>query len=181
MVEDYRAVLRNRSARSHLRRGKPGDMSRKPLIAAIIATIALVAGVPEARAAGATVTKVPFRVSSSAQLAIKACVGETVTFTDGQFNVVRLRVGDNFVFHRNVMGGGGTGDTTGTIYNATGHIQAVDVPTSAGGETFTFELTLNVVGVANAGQFTAHALEHLTFTPAGDLTSEVEIDGIRCK
>ena len=108
-------------------------MSRKPLIAAIIASIALVAGVPAAGADGATVTKVPFRVSSSAQRDIRACVGETVTFSDGQFNVVRLKVGDNFVFHRNVMGGGGTGDTTGTIYNATGHIQIVNVPTSADG------------------------------------------------
>lgn len=156
-------------------------MSRKPFIAACIATIALVAGMPEAGAAGATVTKVPFRVSASAQRDIAACVGENVTFTDGQFNVVRLTVGDHFVFHRNVMGGGGTGDTTGTAYNATGHIQVVDVLTPAGGETFTFELTLNVVGVANAGQFTAHALEHLTITPAGDLTSDVEIVGIRCK
>ena len=51
----------------------------------------------------------------------------------------------------------------------------------SGGETFTFELTLNVVGAGNAGHFTAHSLEHLTFTPDGNLVSDVEIDGIRCQ
>ena len=157
-----------------------GGMKRKVLGAASIAILALVAAAPAAGAAGASVVKVPFKVSASAELAIKACVGETVTFTDGSFNVVRLATANHWVFHRNVMGGGGTGDTTGTAYQATGHIQAVDVLTPAGGETFTYELTLNVVGVANAGQFTAHALEHLTITPAGDLVSEVEIFGIRC-
>ena len=71
-------------------------------------------------------------------------------------------------------------DSQGTVYHATGHIQAVDVLPSSGGESFSFELTLNVVGEGNAGHFTAHAVEHLTFTPQGDLTSVVEIFAIRC-
>jgi hypothetical protein len=155
-------------------------MKGRLLLAACVSTIALVGWAPGVGVAGATVTKVPFLVNAQAASDIRACVGETVSFTDGQFNVVTTSTDKGFVFHRNVMGGGGVGDTTGTAYRATGHIQSVDVLTSGLGETFTFELTLNVVGTANAGHFTAHALEHLTFTPSGDLSSIVEIDAIRC-
>src|SRR3954447_900931 len=134
---------------------------------------------PTALADGAQVVKVPFRVNAQAKADIAACVGENVTFTDGEFNIVTHLTPTLFTFHRNVVGGVGVGQTTGATYHATGHLQSTDVLPQSGGESFTFELTLNVVGTGNSGHFTAHAVEHLTFTPAGDLVSDVEIDGIR--
>ena len=132
-----------------------------------------------------SVVKVPFVVNAAAQADIAACVGEAVSFTEGTFNVVRHfgetpSGGGMFLFHRNVMGGLGVGTATGTIYQATGHLQSFDVAPPSGGEVVNFELVLNVVGRGNAGHFTAHAVEHLTFTPDGDLASVVEIDSIRC-
>lgn len=120
-------------------------------------------------------------MNAQAKADIAACVGENVVFTGGEFNIVSHLTADGFLFHRNVVGGIGVGATTGTVYHATGHLQSVDVLPPSGGETFTFELTLNVVGAGNAGHFTAHSLEHLTFTPDGNLVSDVEIDGIRCQ
>lgn len=149
-------------------------------VGTVLAAVLAVAAIANA-ANSAQVFKVPFEVTADAKVEIAACVGENVVFTDGEFNIVIQETATLFKFHRNVIAGVGTGVLTGTTYHATGHIQVVDVLPPSGGETFTFELTLNVVGVGNAGQFTAHAVEHLTFTPEGNLTSEVEIFGIRCK
>jgi len=149
-------------------------------VCAVLGTVLIVATVAAA-ADSARVSKVPFTVSAQAKADIAACVGENVVFTGGEFNVVIHQTATLFVFHRNVIAGVGIGAVTGTVYRATGHLQSVDVLPPSGGEAFTFDLTLNVVGQGNAGHFTAHGVEHLTFTPAGDLTSDVEIDGIRCQ
>ena len=156
--------------------------------AALLVVCAIVLGSTAATAAAlttTTVTRGPFTLTTKAKRDIKACVGEGVTFTDGEFNVVNHTTitptgGIHEVFHRNVVGATGTGDTTGTTYRATGHIQAVYNAPPSGGYSYTFELTLNVVGQANAGHFTAHAVVHETVTPAGDLTADVEIFSIRC-
>ena len=156
--------------------------------AALLVVCAIVLGSTAATAAALTTTtvvRVPFTLSLKAKAAIKACVGEEVTFTDGEFNVVRHTTitptgGFHRVVHRNVVGATGTGDTTGTTYRATGHIQSVYNAPPSGGSSFTFELTLNVVGQANAGHFTAHAVVHATVTPAGDLTADVNIFSIHC-
>ena len=161
-------------------------MSKRTIsLTAVVILIVALAAVGAAQAMTtptAVVVKVPFRVSAQGLADIAACVGEHVTFTDGQFNVVSHASGDRsqLVFHRNVIGGLGTGDVTGTTYHATGHLQSVDNLTPSGGESFTFELTLNVVGTGGGGHFTAHAVEHLTFTPDGGLTSDVEIFSISC-
>ena len=123
---------------------------------AALAAVALI-GAAQATADGAQVFMVPFKVTGDAKIAIAACVGEPVAFTDGEFNVVIHSTPTEFTFHRNVIAGVGVGTITGTTYHATGHLQVVDVLTPAGGETFTFELTLNVVGQGNAGHFTAHS------------------------
>jgi hypothetical protein len=151
----------------------------KLMLCTVLGAAAIVT--PIAVADGAQVVRVPFRVNAQAKADIAACVGENVVFSGGEFNVVIHVTAGGFLFHRNVVGGVGVGTTTGTVYHATGHLQSVDVLPPSGGETFTFELTLNVVGAGNAGHFTAHAVEHLTFTPDGNLVSDVEIDGIRCE
>lgn len=154
---------------------------RFALASSLALTTVVLVSAPAGAAQSAQVFNVPFTVTAGGQADIAACVGEEVVFTDGQFNVVIRETETHFVFHRNVVAGLGIGEETGTVYRATGHLQMVDVLPSSGGETFTFELTLNVVGMRNAGQFTAHAVDHLTFTPQGDLTSAVEIFGIRCR
>ena len=158
------------------------DLMSKPWIwAVVIGMCCTLVLAPTAGAGGAQVIKVPFRVSAQAQADIAACVGERVAFTGGEFNIVIQLTPTVFTFHRNVVGGVGIGQTTGTLYHATGHLQITDVVVPSGGETFTSELTLNVVGTGDAGQFTAHAVEHLTITPEGDVVSDVEIDTIRCQ
>ena len=154
-------------------------ISASSVAAVLVAVLGIAATATAANSA--QVVKVPFTVSPDAKAAIEACVGENVVFTGGQFNVVIQSTNTLFVFHRNVIAGLGTGDATGTIYHATGHLQVVDVQPPSGGEAFTFELTLNVVGEGNTGHFTAHAVEHLTFTPQGNLRSTVEIFAIRCR
>ena len=154
---------------------------------ASLATFILVAALASAGAAQAltapttVVIKVPFRVSAQASADIAACVGEHVTFTGGQFNVVihRSADGSHFVFHRNVIDGVGTGDVTGTTYNASGHLQSVFNLPPSGGATFTFELTLDVVGTTGS-HFMAHGVEHITITPDGTVASDVEIFNITC-
>ena len=152
------------------------------LIGLAVALMSAVSG-QAAAADGAFVIKVPFRVSAQAKADIAACTGENVAFTAGEFNVVIQQSGDgsHSVFHRNVIDASGTGSATGTTYRATGHLQAVDNLVPSGGESFTFDLTLNVVGTGGGAHFTAHAVEHLTFTPDGTLTSDVEIDTIDCR
>ena len=158
------------------------DLMSKPWIWAVVTCMwGALALVPTAGADGAQVIKVPFRVSAQAQADIAACVGERVAFTGGEFNIVIQLTPTVFMFHRNVVGGVGIGQTTGTLYHATGHLQITDVVVPNGGVTFTSELTLNVVGTGDVGHFTAHAVEHLTITPEGDVVSDVEMDMIRCK
>ena len=83
-------------------------------------------------------------MTADAKVAIAACVGENAVFTDGEFNVVIQETATLFKFHRNVIAGVGAGVVTGTTYRATGHLQVMDVLPPSGGETFTYELTLNL-------------------------------------
>ncbi len=154
---------------------------RRACLSVCAVAVAVMAVVGSATASnGAHVLKVPFNVSSQGQAAIAACVGEHVTFTGGEFNIVLHETATVATFHRNVIGGRGTGDLTGTTYIATGHIQATDVLPPSGGETYTYELTLNVVAQGGSAHFTAHALFHVTFLPDGTLTSYVNTFEIRC-
>jgi hypothetical protein len=136
-------------------------------------------------ALAATSVKVPLVLSGSAQTDIQGCIGETVTVTGGTFNVVADAFatpsgGVHFLFRRNIMEGTLTGDSTGTPYAATGHLQVID-NLFAGGESFTFELTLSVVGMADAGSFTAHIVERFLVGPSGELVLyKVPVESIRC-
>lgn len=137
-------------------------------------------------ALAATSVKVPFVLSTSAQTDIQSCIGETVTVTGGLFNVVADEFttpsgGVHYLFRRNIMEGTLIGDSTGTMFKATGHLQVVD-NLFADGESFTFELTLSVVGPANAGSFTAHIVERFLVGPSGDLLMyEIPVESIRCR
>ena len=135
---------------------------------------------------GATVTKVDFSVTPGGQDEIAECVGEHVTFTEGQFNIVRRFApnkggGMQYLFHRNVMSGLGVGDVTGTRYRATGHIQANYSQGTADGSTATFTLVLNVVAQDGSGQFTARATVHLTVLPSGEEVAYVDVFEVRCR
>ena len=135
------------------------------LCAASVASVLFIA--PTVDAAAPTVTKVPLVLSASAQAGIWSCVGETITVTDGQFNVV-FRPGE--LFHRNIVGGQAVGNTTGSTYRLSGHIQEVDHVIGAFGETYTSILQLNAF-TAGGASFSAKGLFHVTITPAGDLVA----------
>jgi hypothetical protein len=150
---------------------------RNSLMALGMGLIATLGSLSAVAATGATVTKVEFEVSEQGQADIEACVGEHVTFTDGQFNVA---IRGN-MFHRNVMSGAGTGDETGTLYRASGHIQETYNEGTSEGWTYTFTLLLNVVAQGGGGQFTAHATFHMTAQPSGEVVAYVEVFAIRCR
>jgi hypothetical protein len=93
-------------------------------------------------ALAATSVKVPLVLSASAQADIQGCIGETVTVDGGLFNVVAdvfttRSGGFHYLFRRNIIEGTLTGDSTGTLYKGTGHLQVVD-NLFRDGETFTF-------------------------------------------
>jgi len=133
----------------------------------------------------ATSVKVPLVLSGSAQTDIQGCIGETVTVTGGSFNVVVNQVttpsgGFHYLFRRNIIEGTLIGNLTGTLYVGTGHLQIVD-NVFAAGESFTFELTLSVVGPADAGSFTAHIVERFLVGPSGELVMDkIPVESIRC-
>jgi len=144
------------------------------MCAVSLSSVALAA--PAADAAAPTVTKVPIVLSASAESGIQSCVGETVTVTDGQFNVVYM---PGTLFHRNIAGGRAIGDTTGSVYRLSGHIQEVDHFIGTAGETYTYVVQLNAATTGGAS-FRAKGLFHLTFTPAGDLVAYSNSFSITC-
>ena len=145
------------------------------LCAVSLSSVALAA--PVADAAAPTVTKVPIVLSASAEAGIKGCVGETVTVTDGQFNVVYM---PGTLFHRNIVGGRAIGDTTGSVYRLSGHIQEVDHFFGSLGETYTYVVQLNAA-TSGGASFSAQGLFHLTFTPAGELVAEDDSFSVSCR
>jgi hypothetical protein len=150
---------------------------RNSLMALGVGLIATLGSLSAVAATGATVTKVEFEVSEQGQEDIEECVGEHVTFTDGQFNVATR----GNMFHRNVMSGVGTGDDTGTLYRASGHIQETYNEGTSDGWTYTFTLLLNVVAQDGSGQFTARATFHMTARPSGEIVAYVDVFEIRCR
>ncbi len=144
------------------------------MCAVSLSSVALAA--PAANAAAPTVTKVPIVLSASAESGIQSCVGETVTVTDGQFNVVYM---PDLLFHRNIAGGRAIGDTTGSAYRLSGHIQEVDHFIGTDGETYTYVVQLNAATTGGAS-FSAKGLFHLTFTPAGELVAYSNSFSIAC-
>ena len=127
--------------------------------------------------APAATAAAPIVLSASAETGIQSCVGETVSVTDGQFNVVYM---PGSLFHRNIVGGRAVGDITGTEYRLSGHIQQVDHLIGSGGETVTFLVQLNVVATVSGASFRANGLLHLTFNPAGELVAYSNNFSVTC-
>ena len=156
--------------------------------ALVLAVSMLILGPPASAAAGpsTTVRKVPFVLSESAQIDISHCLGERVSTTGGTFNVVRhTTVGLDgktlFVFHRNIMDGNALGVTTGTAYQASGHLQVISVTAPSDVTVFTAVIALTFTSInGTSPSFIAHGLEHITITAAGDLTSNVDSFSIEC-
>lgn len=131
---------------------------------------------PVAQATAPSVTKVPIVLSESAQSGIRSCTGETVTVTDGQFNIVYM---PDTLFHRNIAGGRALGDTTGNTYRLSGHIQEVDHYIGTDGETYTYLVRLDAASTRGAS-FSAKGLFHIAFTPAGELVAYSDSFRITC-
>lgn len=128
---------------------------------------------------------VGFTIQPSAKVAIEACVGETVTF-GGDTRVVAhqtiLPDGSTSLdlLHFNAQGAVAVGGSTGATYHLVGGDSNPIVFAPSGGLTATFVANLRVISPGAAPNFTAHILQHITFTPAGSLTSLVDVLSIQC-
>ena len=152
-------------------------MMWKRLMAMCVVSVSSVALTTTAAHADAPlVVKVPLVLSSSAQSDIAGCVGETVTVTGGQFNVVRAP--DVFMSHRNIINGLAVGNLTDSVYRLSGHRQVIDHLIGASGQTFTFIVQLSATSAT--ASFRAQGREHVTFTPTGDLASYTSNFSINC-
>lgn len=128
---------------------------------------------------------VGFTIQPSAKVAIEACVGETVTFA-GNARVVAHRTilpdGSTSLdlLHFNAQGAVAVGGSTGAAYHLVGGDSNPIVFSPSGGLTATFVANLSVISPGAAPNFTAHILQHISITPAGDLTSLVDVLSIQC-
>jgi hypothetical protein len=145
---------------------------------AVLVGSLVVAGAAPAQA-NTTVVNVPLVLS--AQAGIESCVGETVGVTDGSFHVVFSQTPTRWLFHRNVVSGDAVGNLTGDSYKVTGHIQEIEIAPPTSAYVYTYELTLNVNSTSSAGGFAAHAVEHVTITPQGELTSYIDVFDVTCR
>jgi len=129
---------------------------------------------------------VAFTIQPSAIVAIGACVGEGVTFS-GTANVV---------IHQTILPDGSTsldlvevhpqgavatGASTGAAYRLAGGDSSPIILGPSGTLAATFAANLLVIGPGSAGSFTAHILQHITVTPAGEVTSFIDVFSIDCR
>lgn len=129
---------------------------------------------------------VRFTIQPAAQSAIKACVGEVVAFV-GEANLVAhlttLPDGATSldVFHVNPQGAVAVGASTGTTYRLVGGDVNPIVLSPSGTLTATFAANLLVIGSGGEKSFMAHILQHITISPAGDISALFEFLSIDCR
>lgn len=134
----------------------------------------------------ADVVKIPvvFTINPLAKSLIQACVGEAVALQG-----TSLMVADDTylpdgslvlsMIHFNGQGAVAVGLTTGTVYRIVG-ADTTDIVFAPGTLAASFEATLMAIGPGAANSFTAHILQHLTVTPNGEITSEIDVFSISC-
>ena len=162
---------------------------RNPFVAAVASLIIL--AVASARGSApasppADVVKIPvgFTIDPLARSLIQACVGEAVSLQGTSLMVATetylpdgsLLLG---MIHFNGQGGVAVGLTTGTVYRIVG-ADTNDIVLGPGAVAASFEANLLAIGPGRANSFKAHILQHITVTPDGEITSEIEVFSISC-
>ena len=163
---------------------------RNPFTAAVVLlTILAVASAPVAAHASRStdVVKIPveFTINPAAQSFIQACVGEAVSFQGTSLMVAHdtyLPDGSLLLsmIHFNGQGPVAVGSTTGTVYRIVG-ADTNDIVLGPGALAASFEANLLAIGPGSANNFTAHILQHITITPDGEFTSEIEVFSVSCR
>lgn len=154
---------------------------------ASITILAVASGQVEALASqSADVVKIPvtFTINPLAKSLIQACVGEPVGLQG-----TSLMVADDTylpdgslllsMIHFNGQGAVAVGLTTGTVYRIVG-ADTTDIVFAPGTLAASFEATLMAIGPGGANSFMAHILQHVTVTPTGEITSEIDVFDISC-
>jgi len=135
----------------------------------------------------AEVVQIPvgFTINSAAQTFIRACVGEAVSLEGTSLMVAHetylpdgsLLLG---MIHFNGQGAVAVGATTGTVYRIVG-ADTNPIVLGPGALAASYDANLLAIGPGAANSFMAHILQHITVTPNGDITSEIEVVSISCR
>jgi uroporphyrinogen-III synthase len=73
------------------------------------------------------------------------------------------------------------GESTGETYRLVGADSNPIILSPSGALTATFDANLLVIGSGSANRFMAHILQHITITPAGEITALVDVLSIECR
>jgi hypothetical protein len=84
------------------------------------------------------------------------------------------------MIHFNGQGAVAVGLTTGTVYRIVG-ADTTDIVFAPGTLAASFDANLLAIGPGSANSFMAHILQHVTVTPNGVITSEIDVLDISCR
>jgi hypothetical protein len=163
---------------------------RNPFATAVASlTILAVASAQVAALASqsADVVRIPvgFTINPLARSLIQACVGEAVSLQGTSLMVANdtyLPDGSLLLsmIHFNGQGAVAVGLTTGTVYRIVG-ADTTDIVFAPGTLAASFDANLLAIGPGSANSFMAHILQHVTVTPNGEITSEIDVLDISCR
>jgi hypothetical protein len=135
----------------------------------------------------ADVVQIPvtFTINPLARTLIQRCVGEAVSLQGTSLMVANdtyLPDGSLVLsmIHFNGQGPVAVGLTTGTVYRIVG-ADTTAVVLAPDTLAASFEATLMAIGPGAANSFMAHILQHVTVTPNGDVTAEMDVFDISCR
>jgi len=124
------------------------------------------------------------RVSAATRARIEACVGEPVTIVGESLLMIHqttLPDGSQLVVvHANPQGAIAVGSSSGTQYRIGASDTLAQFIAPSGGFVATFTADLHVIGPGSAGSFLGHIILHITITPDGAVTADVEVVDTQC-
>ena len=125
------------------------------------------------------------RVSPGTKALIESCLGEAVTFVgDGLLVIHRTTLPNGsrvLVVHANPQGAVAVGASSGLTYRIAASDGLARVVAPSGTFVATFTANLNVVGPGGSSGFFGHIILHVSVTPDGDVTADIEIVDIDCR
>jgi len=142
--------------------------------------------ISQSASASTDVFEIPasIRISPGTKALIEACLGESVTILGNAVLVVHQTTLPNgatvLVIHSNPQGAIALGDSSGETYHIAASDTLAQVIAPAGTFVGTFTANLNVIGTGGSGFF-GHILLHVTVTPDGVVTADMEIVDTECR
>jgi hypothetical protein len=160
---------------------------KRTIATCLVIVLTTLAGAAAARAQAITVTtneQIPFSLIDFVPCA-NGGAGEEVLVT-GTLHVlthvtIDARGGLHVKLHVQPQGASGIGLTTGDTYRGTGVTQEHFNFNASGGFTDTFINNFRLIGQGPGNNLLVHQTIHVTVTPNGDVTSEVENTSVECR